>query len=74
MLYTKFQPNISSGSEKKLILAVSLILATADILYSHSEALQPRHAACAIREPWVQWFQRISHVNGLKCHGCCKFC
>ena len=32
-----------------------------------SETLQPCHAACKIRESWVQWFQRISHLNGLKC-------
>ena len=62
--------------EKKLILVVYLVLATAAILildqpeFYHSKALQARHAACEIWEPWVQWFQR----NGLKRQSGRKFC
>ena len=35
----------------------------------YSEALQSGHSASEICVPWVQWFQRISHFNGLNCMG-----
>ena len=41
--------------------------------FHHSEALQPRHAACENPELWVQWFQGINHLIGLKCQGRRKF-
>ena len=55
MLYTKFQPNILSGSGGKVDFSGSAIfLATAAILIPdepeiyHSEGLQPCHVACEI--------------------------
>ena len=64
MRQTKFQPNIPSGSGERFILLVSLFKLRWP---SWTEALQSDHAACEILEAWVQWFQRISHLNGLKC-------
>ena len=60
MLYTKFQPNISSGSGEKVDFSVLAIFSNSSHFLSqqpkfyHSEALQPCHAACEISEPWVQ--------------------
>ena len=30
-----------------------------------SEALESDHAAYEIGDSWMQWFKRISHLNGL---------
>ena len=35
----------------------------------HSQVLKTSHAASEIWEPWVQWFQRLLHLNKLKCQG-----
>ena len=61
MLYTKFQPNIFSGSGAKVDFSGLAIFSNS----GHIDC----HAACEICEPWVQWFQGISHLNGLKCQG-----
>ena len=54
MLYTKFQPHISSDSGGKVDFSGLAILATTAILipdqpkFHHSKTLQPCHAACEI--------------------------
>ena len=64
-----------SGSGGKVDFDSLAILATAAIMipdqpeFYRSKVVQPCHAACEIREPWVKWFKRISHLNGLKCQG-----
>ena len=36
---------------------------------TYSEVLESDHAAYEILDSWMQWFKRISHLNGLKCSG-----
>ena len=55
MLYTKFQPNISNGSEEKVdFRGLTIFSNNGHFLIPdqpecyHSEALQPCHAACEI--------------------------
>ena len=33
--------------------------------FYYSEALDSDHAANEIQDSWMQWFKRISHMNGL---------
>ena len=55
MLYTKFQPNMSSGSGEKVDFSGLAIFSNSSNFlflfqaeFYHSEVLQPHHAACEI--------------------------
>ena len=71
MLYTKFQPNISSGSGEKVDLVVLLFLAIffipeqPEFIILKPFSLVMLHVK--FKNHGCNGFRELSHLNGLKC-------
>ena len=75
ILHIKFQPNIPSRSRENGGFNSFAIFSNGGHLefnldqtkFYYSKVLESDHAVYEIRDSWMQWFKRISRLNGLKC-------